>query len=123
MRHAHCVLAVFALGCLSDSPAMSPAEAAKRVGEKVTVEMEVKSVGRGKSGVFFLNSESNYRSADNFVLFIGKTGATRFRKAGIPDPAAHFYGKRVRATGTVEQYKDRPEIAIEDPKQIEMAKK
>jgi len=35
---------------------------------KVTVEMEVKSVGRGKSGVYFLNSGPNYRSDFNFTI-------------------------------------------------------
>jgi DNA/RNA endonuclease YhcR with UshA esterase domain len=100
-----------------------PSEAAKKVDEKVTVEMEVKSVGRGKSGVFFLNSEENYKSSSNFTLFINRTGAASFKKAGVVDPAKHFKGKKVRATGTVKLYRERPEIAIEDPKQIELVEK
>jgi DNA/RNA endonuclease YhcR with UshA esterase domain len=39
---------------------------------------------------------------------------------GIADPAEHFKGKKVRATGTVKLHKERPEIAVEDPKQIEL---
>ncbi len=114
MRHVHCLFLIFLLGHFPSEP-ISPSEAAKKVGEKVTVEMEVKSVGRGKSGVFFLNSERNYKTDGNFTLFIGKAGAAKFRKAGIADPVAHFKDKKVRATGTVKHYKERPEIQIEEP--------
>ena len=90
---------------------IAPADAAK------------KGSARKSRSRFFLNSESNYRSADNFVLFIGKKGSAKFKRAGIADPADHFNGKKVRATGTVQLYRDRPEIVIEDPKQIEIAEK
>jgi DNA/RNA endonuclease YhcR with UshA esterase domain len=122
MRRFLCLSVVLLLACRfaddTKPPAVSPADAAKKVGEKVTVEMAVKSVGRGKSGVYFLNSEPNFRTDGNFTLFIDKAAAARFKKAGISDPAEHFDGKKVRASGTVKLYRDRPEIAIEDPKQI-----
>ena len=40
---------------------IAPAEAAKMVDKKVTVEMEVKSVGKS-TDVFFLNSEEDFKS-------------------------------------------------------------
>jgi DNA/RNA endonuclease YhcR with UshA esterase domain len=89
------------------------------VGEKVTVEMEVKSTGKNK-GVFFLNSGEDYKSEKNFTGFIGKDGAQKFRDAKIDDPSAHFSGKRVRITGTVKLYREKPEIIIDDPKQVEI---
>jgi DNA/RNA endonuclease YhcR with UshA esterase domain len=101
---------------------IAPAEAAKLVGEKVTVEMEVKSTGKSK-GVFFLNSEEDYRSDKNFTGFINEDGARKFQEAKIDDPSTHFKGKTVRITGTVKLYRDRPEIVIEDPKQVEIVKK
>jgi len=125
MCSIRCLPLLLLLGCnLADGPlgTVTPGEAAKKVGEKVTVEMEVKSVGRSK-GVFFLNSEPNYRSAMNFTLFIDRASAARFKKAGIADPAEHFKEKTVRATGTVKLYRGRPEIAIEDPKEIELVEK
>ena len=97
--------------------AVPPAEAAKQVGKKVTVEMEVKSVGKGK-GVFFLNSEENFKSEKNFTLFIDKEGAKKFEEAKI-DPAM-YKGKTVRARGEVKLFRERPEIIITDPKQIEV---
>ncbi len=124
MRHVQCLPVVFLLGCDNTDDAkrvpIPLSEAGKKVGEKVTVEMEVKSVGRGKSGVYFLNSEADYHSDENFTLFIDKAGAAKFKKAGITDPAEHFKGKKVRATGTVKLYKERPEIILEEPKQIEL---
>jgi DNA/RNA endonuclease YhcR with UshA esterase domain len=103
-------------------PAISPSEATKKVGENVTVEMEVKSVGQSK-GVFSLNSESDYKSEKNFTLFINSASAAKFKNAGIADLVEHFKGKKVRATGTVKLYKERPEIVLEDPKQIEVIEK
>ncbi len=123
MRHVHFLFLISLLGCYFGEEPISSGEAAKKVGEKVTVEMEVKSVGRGKSGVYFLNSEPNYKTDGNFTLFIGKPGAAKFRKAGIGDPAEHFKAKRVRATGTVQLYREKPEIVIDDPKQIELVEK
>jgi DNA/RNA endonuclease YhcR with UshA esterase domain len=96
---------------------LTPAEAAKQVGKKVTVEMAVKSVGQGK-GVFFLNSEENFKSEKNFTLFIDKAGAKKFAEAKI-DPTT-YKGKTVRAQGEVKLYRERPEIVVTDPKQIEV---
>src|SRR5262252_8186090 len=90
---------------------ISPSEAAKKVGEKVTLQMEVKSVGHSDSGVYFLNSEENYKTEGNFTLFIDKAGVEAFKKTGIDNFEDHFKGKRVRVTGTVKIYKERPEIA------------
>ena len=101
---------------------VTPGEAAKLVDKKVTVEMEVKSTGKS-SGVFFLNSEEDFKSDKNFTIFISKEGATKFKEAKVDDPAAQFKGKAVRVTGTVKLYKDKPEIVVDDPKQIEMVEK
>jgi DNA/RNA endonuclease YhcR with UshA esterase domain len=104
-----------------DKP-LTPAEVAKKVGEQVTVEMEVKSAGKG-SGVVFLNSEADFKDAQNFTLFIGRAGAEKFKEAKVEDPAAHFKGKTVRATGTVTLYRERPQIVIEGPAQLVVVKK
>jgi DNA/RNA endonuclease YhcR with UshA esterase domain len=65
-------------------------------------------------------SQPDFRTEGNFTLFIDKAAAAKFKTAGISDPAEHFDGKKVRATGTVKLYRDRPEIAIEEPKQVEL---
>jgi DNA/RNA endonuclease YhcR with UshA esterase domain len=118
-------LVFFLVPALADDKAakpVTPAEAAKMVDKKVTVEMEVKSAGKGR-GVFFLNSEEDYRSDENFTGFINQDGAKKFQEAKIDDPAAHYKGKTVRITGTVKLYRDKPEIVIDDPKQVEVVKK
>jgi DNA/RNA endonuclease YhcR with UshA esterase domain len=101
---------------------VTPADAAKMVDKKVTVEMEVKSTGKS-SGVFFLNSEEDFKSEKNFTIFISKEGTTKFKEAKVDDPTAQFKGKTVRVTGTVKLYKDKPEIVVDDPKQIETVDK
>jgi DNA/RNA endonuclease YhcR with UshA esterase domain len=104
-----------------DKP-LTPAEAAKKVGEKVTVEMEVKSAGKA-SGVVFLNSEADFKDPRNFTLFINKAGAEKFKEAKVEDPAAHFKGKTVRATGKATLYREWPQIVVEDPAQLVAVKK
>jgi DNA/RNA endonuclease YhcR with UshA esterase domain len=113
------LLAVPLVLAAGEQPAkpVSPAEAAKQVGKKVTVEMEVKSVGKGK-GVFFLNSEKDFKDEKNFTLFIDKDGAKKFEEAKI-DPTS-YSGKTVRASGEVKLFRERPEIVITDPKQIQV---
>jgi DNA/RNA endonuclease YhcR with UshA esterase domain len=106
-----------------DPPAkpVAPADAAKKVNEKVTVEMEVKSTG-GKEASF-LNSEADYKDDKNFTVFIPEAALEKFKKAKIDDPKTHYKGKTVRVTGTVTLYREKPQIKVEDPAQIEVVEK
>jgi DNA/RNA endonuclease YhcR with UshA esterase domain len=107
----------------SDAPVktVSPAEAAKKVNEKVVVEMEVKSTGG--EGVAFLNSEMDYKDAKNFTIFLPKETVEKFKAAKVDNIGAHFKGKTIRVTGTVILYRDRPEIKVDDPDQIKIIDK
>jgi DNA/RNA endonuclease YhcR with UshA esterase domain len=100
---------------------ITPADAAKKVNEKVTVEMEVKSTG-GKD-VAFLNSEEDFKDAKNFTVFIPEAALEKFKKAKIDDPRTHFKGKKVLVTGTVTLYREKPQIKVEDPDQIKLVEK
>jgi DNA/RNA endonuclease YhcR with UshA esterase domain len=105
-----------------DAKLVSPVEAAKMLDKKVTIEMEVKSAGKGR-GVYFLNSEEDYKSEKNFTIFINEDVAKKYKDAKIEDPSAEYKGKVIRVTGTVKLYKEKPEIVIDDPKQIEVVEK
>jgi uncharacterized protein (TIGR03067 family) len=101
------------------SRALSPAEAAKKVNEKVTVQMEVKAVGQGRdNSVIFLNSEKSFRDEGNFTVFINRSALAKFKEAKIDDPAEHFKGKTVQVTGKVVLYNDHPEIILAGPDAI-----
>ena len=124
MRPAAVLFAVvFVPAVFADDPAkpLSPAEAAKKVNEKVTVEMEVKSTG-GRSNRY-LNSEADYKSAANFAVFISKDVLPKFKEAKIDDPADFYKGKTVRVTGTVTTYEDHPRIEVAGPDQITVVEK
>lgn len=103
-----------------DAPAkpLSPAEAAKKVDHKVTVEFEVKSTG-GKDATY-LNSEADFKSDKNFTLYIPKAALTKFKEAKVDDPREHYKGKTVRVTGKVTLYKDKPQIKVDEPGQIKV---
>jgi DNA/RNA endonuclease YhcR with UshA esterase domain len=124
MRLAICFAPLLVIAGVAAEPQttpISPAEAAKKVNEKVTVEMEVKSTG-GKDNCF-LNSEVDFKDGKNFTVFIPKETVEKFKKDKIDNPAAHFKGKIIHVTGTVILYKDRPEIKVEQPEQIKIVDK
>lgn len=100
---------------------LTPAEAAKKVDEKVSVEFEVKSTG-GKNNRY-LNSKEDYKDADNFTVFIPKEALDKFKEAKIDDPTAYYKGKTIRVAGTVVRYDDKPQIRVEDPALITVVDK
>jgi DNA/RNA endonuclease YhcR with UshA esterase domain len=104
---------------------LAPAEAIKKVNEKVTVEMVVKASKNRleKRGEIYLDSEQDFRDEKNLAIVITKTAAPRFKEAGIADPAAHFKGKTIRVQGTVILKDDRPRIEVDEPKQIRIVEK
>ena len=108
--------------CEDKQAAITPAEAAKKVKEQVTVKLEVKSAAL-RNGVCSLNSEEDFRDAKNFTIFIGKDGLKRFQDATVEDPAAHFKGKTVLVKGKVVLNRERPEIVVIDPGQITVVEK
>ncbi|MCE9563038.1 MAG: alkaline phosphatase family protein [Planctomycetes bacterium] len=97
---------------------LSPAEAAKKVGEKVTVQFTVASVG-GKANLY-LNSNKDFRAKDNFAAVLSvKVQTGKWEKAG----AETFVGKTIKATGTVKLNKESPQLEIADPKDLEIVEK
>lgn len=98
-----------------------PAEAAKKVNEKVVVEMEVKSTG-GRNNAY-LNSEEDFKDEKNFTIFIGKEPLEKFKKAGIENPTVYYKGKVIQVTGTVVLEKEKPWIKVEEPDQVKVVTK
>ena len=97
---------------------LSPADAAKKVGEKVTVQFAVQSVG-GKANLY-LNSQKNFMAKDNFaVLLPVKFQTGPWAKAG----ADTFVGKTIRATGTASLTKSGSvQLEIAEEKGLEIVK-
>src|SRR5262245_3390062 len=101
---------------------VGPEEAANKVNEEVTLQMEVKSATL-RDDVCFLNSHEDFKDAKNFTGFIGWDALQTFRDAKIDDPADHFKGKTVRVKGKLTLYRDKPQIIVYNPGQIEVVKK
>ncbi len=125
-----CLLAVVLFACVvplsgaDEEKALTPIEARKKIGEKITVKMEVKAAKDRleKRGEIYLDAEEDFRDAKNFAVVITKTGAASLKEAGIDDPVGHFQGKTIRATGTVKEVDDVPRIEVDDAKQIAVDK-
>jgi len=101
---------------------VGPMEAAKKVNEEVTLQMEVKSAAL-REGVCFLNSEEDFKDAKNFTVFIDKEALAKFKEAKIEDTAAHFKGKTIQVKGKVTLYRERPEIKVSGPDAIKVVEK
>jgi hypothetical protein len=121
MRH---ILALFVtllatLNATADDPApISPEEALKRVDQKVSVLMQVKSTGGNTAR--FLNSQPDFRDDKNFAVFIPHLALASFQKAGIADPGQHFKNKTIVVTGNVVLSQERPVLRVENPDQIKI---
>jgi DNA/RNA endonuclease YhcR with UshA esterase domain len=116
------VCLLVSLPCVVAADEGGPAEAAGKVNEQVTVEMEVKSATL-RGSICFLNSEEEFKNPKNFTLFIDKDALAKFKEAKVDDPAAHFKGKIVRAVGKVVLYQKRPEIKLSGPDDIKIVEK
>lgn len=125
MRHLALAFLLLGISALAaedkDAKALTPAEAAKKINEKCTVEMEVQSTG-GQSNVY-LNSKKDYRAADNFTVMIGREALDKFKAAKIDKPGEYYKGKTVRVTGTVKLFAEKPQIKVESPEQIKVVEK
>ena len=99
-------------------PVLSPADAAKKVGEQVTVEMRVQSSGGGRNS--YLNSAPDFSQASNFTIFIPEAARKKFTDAGIPKPDEHYYGKVLQITGTVTLAREKPRIVVNEPAQLKI---
>jgi DNA/RNA endonuclease YhcR with UshA esterase domain len=95
------------------------------VGSKITVEMEVKAAKDRleKRGEIYLDADEDFKSDKNFAVVITRTGADALKKAGIDNPAEHFRGKTIRATGTVREVEKVPRIEIDDAAQLKVVDK
>jgi DNA/RNA endonuclease YhcR with UshA esterase domain len=109
----------------ADEKPLTPVEARKKIGSKITVQMEVKAAKDRleKRGEIYLDSEENFKDENNFAVVITKTGAASLKDAGVTDPAAHFKGKMIRATGTVKEVDGVPRIEIDKAEQIKLVEK
>jgi DNA/RNA endonuclease YhcR with UshA esterase domain len=106
-----------------DAKPISTDEAAKKVGEKVTLEMEVKSSGQSRQGMVFLNSMANRNDGKNFVIVIRKESVDKLKKVLSAEPKDHYSRKTIRVTGTVSEFMNRPQIEVTAPDQITIVEK
>jgi hypothetical protein len=108
-----------------DTRPLTPVEAIKKVNEKVVVEMQVKATKNRleKRGDIYLDSEEDFRDKKNLGIVVTKSGAAKFKEAGVDDPAVHFKDKTIRVTGTVIIKEKRPRIEVDDSKQIQIVEK
>ena len=106
----------------AEAKPLTPFEARKKLGEKITVEMIVQAAKDRleKRGEIYLDAETDFRDEKNFAVVITKTGAASLKAAGIDSPAEYFMGKKIRASGTVKEVDTVPRIEIEDAKQIKL---
>jgi DNA/RNA endonuclease YhcR with UshA esterase domain len=124
-----CALGVFtcaaALFGAEEEKPLTPVEARKKIGSKIVVRMEVKAAKDRleKRGEVYLDSEADFKSKKNFAVVITKKGAASLKEGGIADPADHYRGKTIRATGTVKKVDGIPRIEIDEAKQLEVVEK
>jgi alkaline phosphatase D len=94
---------------------LSPAEATKKPGEKVTVQFTVASTG-GTTNLY-LNSDKDFRSKDNFAVVLPAKGRPEKWAKATGDT---FKGKIIKVTGVVKLNKDNGQIEVTEEGQLEI---
>ncbi|MCI0461457.1 MAG: alkaline phosphatase D family protein [Gemmataceae bacterium] len=95
---------------------------AKHLDKRCTVELQVAATGASTT-LMFLNSASDRQSEDNFTVVLDKSAQAKLKEAGITAPLTHYEGKTIRVTGVLSLFRERPQIIVSDPAQIEILKK
>ena len=90
-------------------------DAAKHYEEYTTVEGTI-VVTHNSGKACFLNFHPDYKRYFTAVIF-----ASDFSRFPA-NPENYYYGKRIRVTGYIKEYKGKPEIILNDPIQIEILK-
>jgi len=111
---AGCALCLL-LPAQAQGPTVRPDEAARYVGQVVTVEGQVVQVSVSRqSNTTFLNFGGRYPD-HVFVAVIFRSAASAF-----PDPT-QWEGRRVHVRGRVRMYRGKPEIVLDSPSQLAAA--
>jgi serine/threonine protein kinase len=101
---------------------LTPAQAAQKAGQTVTVQFRVRAHGYNPAGFKELYSEPAWNRPGTFFIRFPQLTCRWFQDLGVPDVWRHFQGKLIRATGTVTilRFDGVPyaSIRIDDPKQI-----
>jgi hypothetical protein len=105
---------IFVAFALVATPAMAaslaPSDAGKHIGETATVEGAA-SVYTARSGVTFIDLGGSGRDSP-FAGVIFKDKATEFPGVG------RYNGRAVEISGTIKDYKGKPEIILNTPTQL-----
>jgi hypothetical protein len=109
----------------ADEKPLTAAEAAKRVGEKVTVQMLVRASKDRleKHKEIYLDALENFKDPKNLAVVITLAGAGKLKEKGIDDPAGYYKDKWIRVTGTVIVVEKVSRIVVDDPAQIKVVEK
>jgi alkaline phosphatase D len=107
---------------LATGEPLTPAEVARHLKQRCTVEMRVQATGTG-GGLIFLNSAASFRSEENFTVVLDKEAQAKLKEAGVESPRGHYQDRLIRVTGVLALFRERPQIVVSDPMQIEIVKK
>ncbi len=91
----------------------------ENLNQEVIIEMKVQSIGMHKQkGYLFLNSAKNFFDENNFTVLVKKSAQEQMKDQGITELRDHFADKTITATGILALYQGRPELIVEQAKQI-----
>ena len=99
-------------GTIRAETIIADAEALKHVGQNVTVEGTITKVFKSRNGNTFLNFGGNYPDV-TFVVWIPQD-APEATDSGL----SNLQGRKVKITGTIKLYRDKPEIKVTTKEQI-----
>jgi serine/threonine protein kinase len=97
-----------------------PEQAETHYNQQRTVEMTVMTTGKAVTAErYFLNSKDR-GAPGNFTVTFTRSVFEQLGVKSVADLDAKFKNKRIRVTGTITKYNERPQIEVSTAKQIEI---
>ena len=96
-------------------------QAAAAIDETVILEMTIRSVGFSNAGNWMnLNSEVDFKNSANLTVAVKDASPERRKAMGLDGTKEDLVGRRIRVTGKISRYRDKPQIIVDEPGQLRL---
>lgn len=105
------VLSFTSNGSAKDAAEYNSLEAAKHIGETVTVTDKVDDAYQAQGGNIFLNMGGKHPN-ESFTVFVPASASSEFKEV------KNYVGKTISVTGKIADHQGKPQIVIKSPSDI-----
>ncbi|MEQ1827579.1 MAG: hypothetical protein ABL921_16590 [Pirellula sp.] len=106
---------------IQDREPITPEDAIKSMGKpEIVVELTVRGAKNRleKRGLIYLDSEVNFADPKNLGIALSARVAEQLKSKGIEKPEEFFVDRKIKVTGTIMRFEERPYLPVLDISQL-----